>query len=589
MSDGAAPDPPAAPAADRPRPRGATVLGAFGAAVANLRQALANDGIRRLGITWTLGVAADGALVVVTLVTVFNRGGVVAAALLGAVRMVPAVIAGTGAGTLLERFRGDRILVALGLIRAASAAATAIAIFTAGHSVDDKQLTMIALFIFAAIAAAAGAPIRPTQITLMPAIARSPGELVAANTVWSTGEGFGAFLGPFVAGVLMTLGATAAVAGVAAAVFLVTAFVAARLRFEQAADASGGARVAGDGPSRPGARARLLGGVRAIRAQPVLTWSTFGVYGQVLTRGLLNAMTVVAAIELLGMGQGGTGLLAAALGLGGLAGAIFAMSVVRSERLIPTQVVGLMFWGLPLSAIGIVPLPEVALAAMVVIGVANATYDVALFTTFQRACGNEDRAPVMSVLEGAIGLGAISGSLLAPILIFIFGIRGGLVAGGLIVPAMAVAMYLRVGHVRRITVVNEELVHLLGSVPVFAELPMTAVERVAAGLVPVSAPAGTALMTQGESGDTFVVIATGEVEVIVDGRPIHRLGPGAGGGEIALLRRSPRTATVVAITDITAWSVDAGTFLAAVAGPAATAVTERMAAANLRRAEPALA
>ena len=58
---------------------------------ANLRQALANDGIRRLGITWMLGIAADSALVVVTLVTVFNRGGVVAAALLGAVRMVPAV------------------------------------------------------------------------------------------------------------------------------------------------------------------------------------------------------------------------------------------------------------------------------------------------------------------------------------------------------------------------------------------------------------------------------------------------------------------------------------------------------------------
>jgi len=109
-----------------------------------------------------------------------------------------------------------------------------------------------------------------------------------------------------VAGILMTLGATAAVAGVAAAVFLVTAFVAARLRFEQADDATGGARVTGDGPTRPGARARLLDGVRAIRAQPVLTWSTFGVYGQVLTRGLLNAMTVVAAIELLGMGQGGT-------------------------------------------------------------------------------------------------------------------------------------------------------------------------------------------------------------------------------------------------------------------------------------------
>jgi CRP-like cAMP-binding protein len=91
-------------------------------------------------------------------------------------------------------------------------------------------------------------------------------------------------------------------------------------------------------------------------------------------------------------------------------------------------------------------------------------------------------------------------------------------------------------------------------------------------------------MTQGEPGDRFVVIESGEVEVIVDGQPIHQLGPGAGVGEIALLRRSPRTATVIAITDVTGYSVDAATFLAAIAGPAAAAVTERMAQANLTRA-----
>src|SRR5204862_6080098 len=94
---------------------------------------------------------------------------------------------------------------------------------------------------------------------------------------------------------------------------------------------------------------------------------------------------------------------------------------------------------------------------------------------------------------------------------------------------------------------------------------------------------GTALMTQGEPGDRFIVVETGEVEVTVDGRPIHRLGPGAGVGEIALLRRSPRTATVVAITDVSGYSVDAVTFLAAVAGPAAAAVTERMAQAYLEQ------
>ncbi len=550
---------------------------ALRSALAALRMALANDGIRRLGISWTLGIAADSALVVVTLVTVFNRGGIIAAGLLGAVRMIPAVVAGMLAGTMLERFRGDRILVVLGLVRAASAGLAAFAIATAGHSLDDHLVTLILLFIAAAAAAAAGAPVRPTQVTLMPAIARSPAELVAANTTWSTGEGLGAFGGPFIAGGLMAAGVPYLVAAVAAAGFLVTAVIAAGLRFEQAADASGGGRHAAGG-------LRLKDGVRAIRRRPVLAWSMLGTYGQVLTRGLLNALVVVAAIELLKMGQPGLGLLSAALGFGGLAGAIFALSSTRSERLIRTEIAGLVFWGLPIAVIGVVPLQEVALAAMIVIGVANATYDVALFTIFQRASANDDRGPVMSVLEGVIGLGAVSGSLLAPVLMFAFGTRGALVAAGAILPILALLIYTRIGHAERITVVNEGLIRLLRGVPAFVELPLTAVERVAAGLVPVSAPAGTALMTQGETGENFVVIATGEVEVFVDGRPIHRLGAGEGVGEIALLRRRPRTATVVAVTDVTGYGVDAMTFLAAIAGPAAAACTERMAQANLTRA-----
>jgi MFS family permease len=492
--------------------------------------------------------------------------------------MVPAVIAGMLAGRMLERFRGDRFLVALGLVRAASAAMTALAIATAGRNLDDKFITLVALFVFAGVAAAAGAPVRPTQITLMPAIARSPGELVAANTVWSTGEGLGAFAGPFIAGALMAAGLPAAVAAFAAVGFLITALVAAGLRFEQAGDASGGR----ERPS--GGGLRFKDGFRAIRRHPVLAWSMLGTYGQVLTRGLLNALVVVAAIELLAMGQSGLGLLSAAFGLGGLAGAILAMTATRSERLIRNEIVSLVFWGLPIAMIGVFVEPEVALAAMVVIGVANATYDVALFTIFQRVSGNDERGPVMSVLEGVIGLGAVSGSLLAPALMWAFGTRGALIVAGSILPILAAVIYLRIGDAERITHVNEAVVQLLRKVPAFAELPLTAVERVAAGLVPLTAPAGTALMTQGEQGDTFVVVADGEIEVSVDGRPIHRLGPGAGVGEIALLRRSPRTATVVAVTDVTGYSVDASTFLAAVAGPAAAAVTERMAQANLMRA-----
>lgn len=555
-------------------------------AVGAVREAVANDGIRRLGISWTLGIASDAALTVVILVTVFNRGGVLAAGLLGALRLIPAVFVGMSSGALIERFRGDRILVAVGLVRGASAVLTALAIVTSGTTMADNQTLLVQLFALAAIAAAAGAPVRPTQVTLMPAIARSPSELVAANTAWTTGEGLGAFLGPFVAGLLMAVNLHAGVAAVAAVGFLATALIAVGLRFEQAADASGGSRRAAAGDRRLGGL-RIVDGVRVVRASAVLSWTITGTYGQVVTRGLLNALIVVAAIDLLSLGQSGPGLLSAALGIGGLVGMAFAMSSTRSDRLVRTEIVALVFWGLPLAAIGIAPLAPVALAAMIVIGVANATYDVALFTILQRGCRNDDRAPVMSVLESVIGLGGVSGSLLAPLFLFVLGARGALVAGGLILPILAAVMWWRIGRTERITVVDEDVVELLRAVPAFAALPMTAIERLAAGLVPIAAQAGTALMTQGELGDTFVVIATGDIEVEVDGRPIHRLGRGAGVGEIALLRRGPRTATVVATTDVTGYSVDAATFLAAVAGPAAAAVTERMAQANLQRAHAA--
>jgi len=261
------------------------------------------------------------------------------------------------------------------------------------------------------------------------------------------------------------------------------------------------------------------------------------------------------------------------------------MSLSRSDRLIRTQAGALAYWGAPIAVIGLLPFPAVGLAAMVVIGVANAVFDVAIFTIFQRGTSNEERAPIFSVFEGVAGLGAVTGSLLAPVLLAEFGARGALGVAGSILPIVALVIYSRIGLTDRVTVVDEPMLQMLREVSVFSELPLTAIERLANGLVPVSFEAGDVLMRQGEPGDRFIVIASGGVDVAVDGRIIQRLGRGAGIGEIALLRQSARTATVTAITDIEGFSVDAGTFLAAVSGPAAAAVTERIAAANLQRSE----
>jgi hypothetical protein len=398
---------------------------------------------------------------------------------------------------------------------------------------------------------------------------------------WGTGEGLGTFAGPFLAGLLIAAGQLPLAAGLVAAAFLGTVVIAAGLRFEHAADAAGGGR------QQRGLA--LASGLRAVLRRPLLRWSMLGVYGQVTTRGLLNPLTVVASIELLGMGDAGVGLLSAAVGLGGLVGAVFAVSLTRSDRLVRTMCAALAYWGAPIAVIGLIANPAVGLAAMVVTGIANAVYDVAVITIFQRGSTNQERAAVFSVFEGIAGLGLVTGSLLAPVLLAAFGTRGALGIAGSVLPIIALLIYGRVGRTDRISVVDEEIVRLVRRVDVFAELPLTAVERLAAGMTPVGAIAGQVLVREGDPGDTFVIVASGELEVTVGGQPMDRLGPGAGFGEVALLRQSPRTATVTALTDMTGWAVDSATFTCAVSGPATAAISEQVASMHLRRGAAGIA
>lgn len=543
------------------------------ATVAAVREALASDGIRRLELIWAIGIAADAALLVVLLVVVYAQDGAVAAGVLGAVRMGPAVLAGILAASVVRRFGGRRVLLGLGLLRAAVGALCAVVIATG--------MPVIWLYVLAAAGAVAGAPVRPAAATLMPGLARSPGELVAANMAWGTGEGLGTFAGPFLAGLLIAAGQLPLAAGLVAAAFLGTVVIAAGLRFEHAADAAGGGR------QQRGLA--LASGLRAVLRRPLLRWSMLGVYGQVTTRGLLNPLTVVASIELLGMGDAGVGLLSAAVGLGGLVGAVFAVSLTRSDRLVRTMCAALAYWGAPIAVIGLIANPVVGLAAMVVTGIANAVYDVAVITIFQRGSTNQERAAVFSVFEGIAGLGLVTGSLLAPVLLAAFGTRGALGIAGSVLPIIALLIYGRVGRTDRISVVDEEIVRLVRRVDVFAELPLTAVERLAAGMTPVGAIAGQVLVREGDPGDTFVIVASGELEVTVGGQPMDRLGPGAGFGEVALLRQSPRTATVTALTDMTGWAVDSATFACAVSGPATAAISEQVASMHLRRGAAGIA
>jgi hypothetical protein len=304
---------------------------------------------------------------------------------------------------------------------------------------------------------------------------------------------------------------------------------------------------------------------------------------QIFVRGLLITLIVVASIELLDMGDGGVGLLNAAIGLGGLAGAIGALGLAGGSRLTTVFSLALVGWGLPLVLIGVWPVALLAIAALFVTGVSNAVLDVAGFTLIQRGVRNEDRVTMFGVMEAFLGVGLLTGSLVAPALVAALGTAGALVAAGAVLPVLALLTSRPIARGATQRAFQEERLALLRRNTLFAPLPLTALDRLAERMSPVSFEAGDVLMRQGELGERYVLIADGTVDVCDDESHLSTCGPDEGVGEIALIRQVPRTATVTALTRVEGYEIDAPTFLAALAGPAGRAAAESVAEERLSR------
>jgi MFS family permease len=291
-------------------------------------------------------------------------------------------------------------------------------------------------------------------------------------------------------------------------------------------------------------------------------------------------------LELLDVGDAGIGWLNAAIGLGGLIGAIGAASLGGNVRLSRVFALSLAMWGLPIAVIGAWPAALVAVGAMVVTGLSNATLDIAGFTILQRSFPPRERLAAFGLLEGLAGLTVALGGIVASLLLDRFGILGTLALTGALLPIMAVATWPWISRLEVESLVPEGRLDLLRRVPLFAPLNLSTVERLASSMIPIEMVANEVLMREGEAGDRYLVIETGSVDVSEAGRHLRTCGPGEGIGEIALLRDVPRTATVVATEPTRVLALDALSFRAAMAGPAAWAAAEATIADRLAASAP---
>ena len=88
--------------------------------------------------------------------------------------------------------------------------------------------------------------------------------------------------------------------------------------------------------------------------------------------------------------------------------------------------------------------------------------------------------------------------------------------------------------------------------PLFSRCSKKELAQIAAIADEIDLPTGKDFIRQGERGREFFVLLDGEVEVSRDGTPLERRGPGDFFGEIALVSKVPRTATVTSTTPIRA-------------------------------------
>ena len=520
-------------------------LGAFAAV-------FRNEGLRRLELAWAGSTLGQWGYEVALAVFAYRAGGAAAVGLVGLVRLVPAGAAAPFTALLGDRFARASVMLAADLVRAAAmgaAAAVAFAGAPAGF-----------VYALAGFVAVTGTAFQPAQSALLPDLARSPEELAAANATSTTLESVGFCVGPALGGLLLVATSVGVVFAATAATFVWSALLVRLLPSEreerQQAEPGGIVRAA-------------FAGFRAIAAERRLRVLVGLFSAQTLVAGIMRVLLVVTALELLKLRASGVGFLNSAVGVGALAGMLVVLAVLGHARLGAQFRLGLVLWGVPLALVAAWPNTAAALVLFGVLGVANTLVDVAGFTLLQRAAPDEIRARVFGVLEsvlvGTIGIGAI----LAPLLVFAFGNRGALVAAGAFLPALALLFWRPLTELDATFAEPTRELALLREIPMFAPLPPLTLAQLATNVARVRFPAGAEVVRRGEPGDRFYVVAEGELDVGVDGRPV-RLGPGDYFGEIALLRDVPRTATVSARTDVELYALEREEFIAAVTGYAAS-------------------
>jgi MFS family permease len=515
-----------------------------------------NLNLRRAQLSFGAAWAAEWAFTVGLSIVAFRDGGAGAVGLVAMLRLAPSAVTGPFVGALADRYPRDRIIAGIGIVRAMAVGVSALVVASGG--------AIEVVYGLAVIATIAVTPLRAAHSALLPSLCQTPDELTGSMVTRGLLDSLSVLLGPLAAAGLLVIGGPEAVFAGVAALSLWSALLALALDYEAPPRLGASAGAAG-------VRAQIAQGLEAIAGSRDIALMSSLFWAQTFTRGCLMVFSVVIAVDLLSLGESGVGLLNGAVGAGAVLGSLGAALLVGSRRLGAWLAVAVALWGLPFVLIGAFPSEAAALALLGLVGVANAVEDVAFFALVGRIIPDELLGRVFGVIESGVAISVGLGALVTPLVIDLVGLHGGLAVLGAVCPTLAVLGLARLQALDATLEVRSREIGVLRSAPMLRALPAVTIEQLARHVEHVTIEPGEPVCVQGEPGETFYVIETGEAEVFGDGMLVRTLGPGDSFGEIALIRDSPRTATVVARTTIDASSLARAHFLPVVSGYGASA------------------
>jgi len=506
--------------------------------------------LRRLELGFTGFAVAEHGTWLAGIVWAYDRGGAEEAGLFALVLLVPAVVVAPLASYAADRFPSGRVLAGGYLVQSAAMLLTAVAIAT------DAGAALV--YGVAAVASSAVTLTHPAIGVVLPNVTHSPADLTAANVVTGFAEYCGMFIGPGLAGLLISgwgveapfvMGSVAT--GLAAALML-------------------GVRIDTyevEPAQRAGVVGETLAGLRALRRhRPVRTTiEMLSIGGLVI--GAADVLFVAVADRVADGDTSRAGMFGLAFGIGAVLGSTVTVVLVGRARLTPPIAIAVGVLGVGLAALGSVTATGAALVLFVLMGSGESLLRVSASTLIQRVAPRDVIGRFLGVAEGLRVLAIAIGSGGIGVLVATLGFEEALLVAGVAVPLLLLVRIAPLFRIDRDAVVpDERVLELVLGDDIFASLPSPTIERLVVDAERRSMPAGTTVIAEGQPGDHYFIVDRGRAEVTMGGAYARTIESGGRFGELALLHDVPRTATVVATEDLELLAFERSAFLQAVTG-----------------------